>query len=87
MSCTNSSRVLLSLRKAPVNAEVVVTLFCFSTPRICIHMCAASITTATPRGCRVEWIHSSICRVSRSCTCSRLENASTTRAILLSPVI
>ena len=31
-----------------------LTLFCFSTPRICIHMCLASTTTITPRGFRVS---------------------------------
>ena len=48
--CINSSRVRRSFMKAPVKAEVVVTEFCFCTPRICMHMCAASITTATPSG-------------------------------------
>ena len=46
----NSSRVRICVRKTPVNAEVVVIEFCFCTPRICMHMCPASITTATPSG-------------------------------------
>ena len=38
------------LIEIPVKAEVVVAESCFSTPRICIHVCDASITTATPSG-------------------------------------
>ena len=33
---------------------VVVTLFCFSTPRICMQRWRASTTTATPLGLRVS---------------------------------
>ena len=43
----NSSRVW-ACRKKPVKSDVVAIEFCFSTPRICIHMCCASITTITP---------------------------------------
>ena len=68
MSLRNSSLVLRLLRKAPVKADVVVTEFCFCTPRICMHMCAASMTTATPRGFRVFWIQSLIWTVSLSWT-------------------
>ena len=50
MSVMNSSRVRWSERKIPVKAEVVVADSCFSTPRICMHMWLASITTATPIG-------------------------------------
>lgn len=28
--------------------------FCFSTPRICMHICCASITTITPNGSSVS---------------------------------
>lgn len=52
-------------------SEVVVIEFCFSTPRICIHMCLASTTTITPSGFNVSWMHSLICNVIRSCTCKR----------------
>ena len=45
-----NSFLVLSLSKAPVKEEVVVKEFCFWIPRICIHMCCASITTATPSG-------------------------------------
>lgn len=47
-------------------------------------MCCASITTATPRGLRVFWMQFFMSFVNLSCTCSLLEKASTTRAILLS---
>ena len=43
----NSVRVSAFLN-SPTNADVVVTEFCFCTPRIIIHKCMASITTATP---------------------------------------
>ena len=82
----NSSRVLAWLN-APQKSDVVVTEFCFLTPRICMHRCCASTTTITPSGLRVFCIHSFICSVSLSCTCKRRENTSTTRAILLKPVI
>lgn len=49
----NSSRVLAWLN-APVKSEVVVMAFCFSTPRICMHMCLASTTTITPSGFKVS---------------------------------
>ena len=49
----NSSRVLAWLN-APLKSEVVVMEFCFSTPRICMHMCCASTTTITPRGFSVS---------------------------------
>ena len=48
----NSSRVA-SFSNAPLKSEVVVTEFCFCTPRIIMHMCWASMTTATPRGLSV----------------------------------
>jgi hypothetical protein len=40
--------VLLESRKAPSITEVFMVEFCFSTPRIIMHMCRASMTTATP---------------------------------------
>ena len=82
----NSSRVA-SFSNAPLKSEVVVTEFCFCTPRIIIHMCCASITTATPRGKRVFWMQFFMSFINLSSTCSHLEKASTTRAILLSPVM
>lgn len=83
----NSFRVLSSFRNTPENAEVTVTALAFSTPRICMHVWAASMTTATPIGLSVFWIQSRICTVSLSCTCSLRAYVSTTRAILLSPVM
>jgi hypothetical protein len=29
--------------------------FCFSTPRIDMHRCVASVTTATPSGCTLSF--------------------------------
>ena len=49
----NSSRVFAWLN-APVKSDVVVMEFCFSTPRICMHMCLASTTTITPSGFSVS---------------------------------
>lgn len=39
MMLKNSSRVASLLKNAPVKSDVVVTAFCFWTPRICMHMC------------------------------------------------
>ena len=41
-------RVVFDSRNAPSITEVFMVEFCFSTPRIIMHMCFASITTATP---------------------------------------
>ncbi len=68
-------------------AEVTALEFCFSTPRISMHMCSASITTATPRGCSTSLIVWAIWVVSRSCTWSRRLNISTSRGIFDSPTI
>src|SRR6266852_297241 len=46
----NSSRVCLFSRKAPSIALVTACPCCFSTPRICIHKCRASMITPTPCG-------------------------------------
>ena len=67
-------------------ALVTAHEFCFSTPRIDMQRCVASITTATPIGAILSRIVSAICLVSRSCTCSRRLNTSTSRGILLSPI-
>ncbi len=34
--------------------DVMALLFCFSTPRIIMQKWTASMTTATPAGCRVS---------------------------------
>jgi hypothetical protein len=67
-------------------AEVTATEFCFSTPRITMQRCLASITTATPCGLIFAMIVSAIWVVRRSCTWSRRANTSTRRGILLSPI-
>src|SRR5712671_7663595 len=46
----NSSRVCLFSRNAPSIALVTACPCCFSTPRICMHKCRASIITPTPCG-------------------------------------
>ena len=73
-------------RKAPSIALVMANEFCFSTPRIAMHRCVASMTTrrraaGSSRGCV-----SAIWFVSRSCTCSRRAKMSTSRGILLRPI-
>lgn len=50
MRVRNSLRVLTSSRKTPSMALVVATEFCFSTPRIIMQRCRASMTTPTPSG-------------------------------------
>ncbi len=65
--------------------EVTATEFCFSTPRIIMQKCIASITTPTPRGWMVSCIVSAIWVVSRSCTWRRRANMSTSRGIFERP--
>ena len=62
----NSFRVASSRRKEPSMELVVITECCFSTPRICMHRCRASITTPTPSAPTVSMIACDTCRVSRS---------------------
>ena len=56
----NSARVPALSRKAPSMAEVTALEFCFSTPRISMHMCAASITTRRPAAASTSLIVSAI---------------------------
>ena len=79
ISARNSSRVGWRSRNAPSMQDVTATEFCFSTPRIIMQKCTASITTPTPRGWIASWIVSAIWTVSRSCTWSRRANMSTRR--------
>ena len=44
----NSWRVARSVRKTPLTWDVTILAFCFWTPRISMHMCDPSTTTATP---------------------------------------
>ena len=64
----NSFLVRAEVRKAPENAEVVVVALAFCTPLIDIHVCIASMTTATPNGCSALSMQSLIWTVSLSCT-------------------
>src|SRR6185437_15464059 len=81
----NSSRVASWSRKTPRTDEVTITEFCFSTPRIIMQRCFASIITPTPRAPMVSMIAREICSVSRSCSCRRRAYMSTSRASLLTP--
>ena len=55
----------------PVNRVVIVVEPCFRTPRIDMHICSASIITATPRGLSESLIASTISAVIVSCVCKR----------------
>jgi hypothetical protein len=66
---------------------VMVREFCFSTPRIIMHMWYASITTPTPRGWSTSSMAFATCSVSRSCTWSRRANMSTMRGSLERPTM
>src|SRR5262249_56985395 len=48
ISSMNSARVSGQSRNWPSMAEVTALEFCFSTPRMSMHMWSASMTTATP---------------------------------------
>src|SRR5262249_54776818 len=87
ISSMNSARVSAFSRNAPSIAEVTAFEFCFSTPRMSMHMCSASITTATPRGWSTSSMVWAIWVVRRSCTWSRRLNISTSRGIFDSPTI
>ena len=83
----NSMRVSTFDRKLPSMDEVMAMEFCFSTPRIIMQRCCASMTTPTPCGSRADRIVLAIWDVRRSWTCSRRLKTSTSRTILLSPMI
>ena len=59
-------RVRALSRNAPSMELVTQNEFCFSTPRIDMHRCVASMTTATPSGLIFSRIVSAIWLVSRS---------------------
>ena len=50
ISSRNSIRVRALFLNAPCIALVTANEFCFYTPRIDMHRCDASMTTATPSG-------------------------------------
>src|SRR5438067_2445601 len=81
----NSSRVAAESRKVPTTDEVIMTEFCFSTPRIIMHRWRASIITPTPAASIESMMAWEICSVSRSCSCRRRAYMSTRRASLLTP--
>ncbi len=62
----NSARVLGLSANVPSRALVRIRAFDFFTPRMAMHMCSPSTTTATPNGCTNWSINSAICRVIRS---------------------
>jgi hypothetical protein len=65
---------------------VTANEFCFSTPRIDMHRCVPSQTTATPAGSIFCRMVSAIWLVIRSWICRRRANMSTIRGILLKPI-
>ena len=71
----------------PEYSMVCVVEHSFSTPRMRMHMWVASQNTITPLAESSRVSRSQICRVMRSCTCSRRAKTSTARAILLSPTM
>ena len=60
-----------SSRNRPEKCVVTVSEPSLRTPRIDMHMCSASIITATPRGLRTSSIAVAICEVMCSCVCRR----------------
>ena len=81
----NSALVLSEFLNAPVMLDVIVVAPGFWTPRIVMHWCVASITTATPIGRIASSIAVAICLVRRSWTWSRREKVSAIRASLERP--
>ena len=62
----------LASLKAPVKWVVTVSAPGFVTPRSDMHMCSASIITATPRGRSTSSMAVATCEVMCSCVCRRL---------------
>jgi hypothetical protein len=82
----NSSLVFALFLIAPNIQLVVVIAPGFCTPRITIHKCELSITTATPCGFNTSLNARATCFVNRSCTCNLRENISAIRASFESPI-
>lgn len=61
-----SALVFASVLIAPLNAEVIVLAPAALAPRIVIHKCSASITTATPKGSKLSYKKSAISVVNLS---------------------
>ena len=51
--------------KVPVKVDVRVVEPCLRMPRMAMHICSASIMTATPRGFSTSWMTPAICAVMR----------------------
>ncbi|MNT83720.1 hypothetical protein D3C72_2236290 [compost metagenome] len=81
----NSLRVAALSRNSPSITEVTIEEFCFSTPRIIMHMCCASMTTATPAAPVTLCTASATWRLRFSWICRRRAYISTMRATLDRP--
>ena len=66
-------------------ADVTISEFCFSTPRIIMQRCRQRNTTPTPSALAASWIAYATCSVSRSWICRRRAKQSTMRAIFETP--
>ena len=62
----NSFLVFIESCMLPSMEDVVMSEFCFSTPRIIMHKCCASMTTATPCADAASMTAHAIWLVSRS---------------------
>ena len=71
MKRRNSERVRPSSRNAPSMLEVTMLTPRLCTPRVVMHSCAPTTTTATPCGCSTSWMVRAICAVIFSCTWKR----------------
>src|ERR1700679_259276 len=63
MTLRNSRRVSGFLRNSPCIAEVTMLTPVLCTPRVVMHWCVASMTTATPLGSSTVWMQCAICAV------------------------
>ena len=82
----SSARVLGLERKIPSMADVFITEFCFSTPRIIMQRCLASMMTATSSTSVAVFIARAISMVRSSWFCNRRAYISTILATLDRPM-
>lgn len=82
----NSLRVLDLRSKHPRTQEVMVDAVVFWTPRMDMHRCDASMTTATPWGLRISMMACATSLVRRSWTWRRREYISAMRGNLERPM-